>query len=108
MGLDVEESDISAMHFLPKSDRQATRDIVVRFTNRTAKLKVVLNKKKASDNVFINEHLTKKNADIFKRARELRKAGKVEATWTRNCKVIVRTTDHNKPGNHGNEWFSKI
>ncbi len=34
MGLDVDESDISAMHFLPKRDRQATRDIVVRFTNR--------------------------------------------------------------------------
>ncbi|KAJ8410596.1 hypothetical protein AAFF_G00195000 [Aldrovandia affinis] len=40
--------------------------------------------------VYLNEHLTKKNADIAKAARSLRKDDKIKATWTRNCKIFIR------------------
>ncbi|KAJ8373370.1 hypothetical protein AAFF_G00266140 [Aldrovandia affinis] len=40
--------------------------------------------------VYLNEHLTKKNADIAKEARSLRKDDKIKATWTRNCKIFIR------------------
>ena len=41
--------------------------------------------------VYINEHLTKKNADIAKRARSLKKSNKIQGTWTTNCKVFIKT-----------------
>lgn len=41
--------------------------------------------------VYLNEHLTKKNADIAKDARLLRKNEKIQSTWTRNCKVWIKT-----------------
>ncbi|KAK7915580.1 hypothetical protein WMY93_011341 [Mugilogobius chulae] len=41
-------------------------------------------------NVYINEHLTKKNADIAKQARLLRKQNKIQATWTSNCRVFIK------------------
>jgi hypothetical protein len=41
-------------------------------------------------NVYINEHLTKKNADIARQARVMKKQGKIQATWTSNCKVFVK------------------
>ncbi|KAM3843136.1 ranBP-type and C3HC4-type zinc finger-containing protein 1-like [Diretmus argenteus] len=40
--------------------------------------------------VYLNEHLTKKNADIAREARNLKKQNKIQATWTRNCKVMIR------------------
>lgn len=42
------------------------------------------------DEGYVNEHLTKKNADIARRASILRKQNKIQATWTSNCKVIKR------------------
>ncbi|KAK7944845.1 hypothetical protein WMY93_000573 [Mugilogobius chulae] len=40
--------------------------------------------------VYLNEHLTKKNADIARHARNLRKLKKIQATWTRNGLVKIR------------------
>lgn len=40
--------------------------------------------------VYVNEHLTKKNADIAKDARFLRKTKKIQDTWTRNCKILIK------------------
>ncbi|XP_061752577.1 gap junction alpha-3 protein-like isoform X3 [Nerophis ophidion] len=40
--------------------------------------------------VYINEYLTKKNADIARQARILRKENKIQATWTQNCKIMIR------------------
>ena len=47
-------------------------------------------KKLKGTQVYVNEHLTKRNAEIAKEARILRKNGKIKSTWTRNCKVLVR------------------
>lgn len=47
-------------------------------------------KKLKGTEVYVNEHLTKKNADIARQARALRKQKKIQATWTRNCKVFIK------------------
>ena len=47
--------------------------------------------------VFINEHLTSKNANIARLARELKKKNKIQGTWTRNGTVFIK-----REGNHGN------
>ena len=41
-------------------------------------------------NIFINEHLTQYNAAIARKARTMKKQGKLVATWTRNCKIYVK------------------
>lgn len=40
--------------------------------------------------VYLNEHLTKRNADIAKKARLLKKQKKIQSTWTTNCKVFIK------------------
>ena len=41
--------------------------------------------------VFINEHLTKCNAETFYQARLLRKEHLINNTWTFNCRIYIRT-----------------
>lgn len=38
----------------------------------------------------MNEHLIKRNADIARKARYLKKQGKIQNTWTTNCKVFIK------------------
>ncbi len=65
--------------------------IVVRFVNRKHKIDLLRQAKYLKGTgVYINEHLTKKNAEIARQARFLRKQGKIQATWTKNCKVMIR------------------
>ena len=40
--------------------------------------------------MYVNKHLTKKNADIARRAHFLRKQNKIQSTWTANCKVFIK------------------
>lgn len=47
-------------------------------------------KKLKGTNVYLNEHFTKKNGDIAREARMLRKQKKITATWTQNGNVWVR------------------
>lgn len=47
-------------------------------------------KKLTGTGVYLNEHLTKTNAEIAIVVRILRKQNKIQATWTRNCKVLIR------------------
>lgn len=44
-------------------------------------------------NVYMNEHLTKENAEIARAAQHLQKQNKIKATWTRNCKVLIRLNE---------------
>ena len=97
MNVTVAPSDISACHQLPTtrkvgSERTQKKNIIVKFTNRKTKDEILRNGKllKGSQ-VYVNEHLTKKTGDLAKLARDLRRENKVASTWTRNCKVFVRS-----------------
>ncbi|XP_041957671.1 uncharacterized protein LOC121715803 [Alosa sapidissima] len=82
---------ISACHALPQKIKTTYPPaIILRFVNRKDKAKLQGFKLKGSG-VYMNEHITKKNGDIAKEARFLRKGNKIKATWTRNGKVLIRT-----------------
>lgn len=84
-------NSISACHTLPRKDRKAKPAIIVRFVNRKQKIELMMQGKKLKgSDVYLNDHLTKKNAEIAREARYLRKTNKIKATWTRNCKVLIR------------------
>ena len=63
--------------------------ILLKCSNRKARLHVMKNarKLKGSD-VYINEHLTKRNSDLAYKAR---KKGLITSTWTHNCVVMIKT-----------------
>ena len=88
----IVSNDISACHTLRNRMRDKSDNIIVRFVNKKSKIKVLKNVRNLKGtNVYINEHLTKKNGEIAKKARLLRREGKISNTWTRDCKVFVKT-----------------
>ncbi len=64
---------------------------VVFFVNRKHNVDLMKQTKKLKGTkVFMNEHLTKRNANIAREAGMLRKMKKIQATWTRDCKVFIK------------------
>lgn len=87
----LKSHQVSTCHTLPRKDNKTTPTIVMKFVNRKYKVEVMKQAKKLKGTgVYINEHLTKKNAEIARNGRILRKQGKIQATWTRNGKVYIQ------------------
>jgi hypothetical protein len=93
-GMNIEESEVSACHVLGKKKENGTQNVIIRFVSRKTKERVLFyartSKKFRATRVFVNEHLTKKNGEIAKRARELKKEGKLIDTWVRDTKVFIK------------------
>lgn len=89
-GIEMDLEHIEACHSLPRrSDRLPA--IIMRFVNRKNKVALLKQGRKLKGtDVFINEHLTRKNADIARKARQLKKNGKIQHTWVTNCKIFIK------------------
>lgn len=100
LNVDVSAEDISTAHRLRAGARDSVRPIIVRFVNRKTRNKVFSAKsqlKATGKRIFINEHLTKSNADIFYEARKMVREKRIYAAWTRNGLVNVRfSADQNQ------------
>lgn len=90
-GVEVDYNNIEACHPLPRKNDSDKPAIIVRFANRKHKTALLKQGKKLKgSDVFMNEHLIKRNADIARKARYLKKQGKIQNTWTTNCKVFIK------------------
>ena len=90
-GIYVDSRDIDACHTLPSKNKMATPLIIIQFMNRKKKSALLRKGRKLKGTeVYINEHLGKKNAEIARKARILRKQNKIQATWSRNCKIFIK------------------
>jgi hypothetical protein len=90
-GISVDRSDIEACHTLPTRTKGANPVIIIRFTNRKNKISILKQGRKLKGTeVYINEHLTRRNGEIARRARILRKQSKIQSTWTASCKVFIK------------------
>lgn len=90
----VESEEISACHTLGKPDVKGQQKVILRFVSRKSKVRLMNEwEKLRGSGIYVNEHLTKKNADIAKAARDLRRAGKIKSTHTRDCKVVIKKND---------------
>ena len=96
-GIFINSDHIEACHHLPRREKKDTPGkkeppaIILRFTNRKNKIQLMkLWRKLEGTNVYLNEHLTKKNATIARQLRILRRAGKIQSTWTQNCKIFIK------------------
>ncbi|XP_061884749.1 uncharacterized protein LOC133635554 [Entelurus aequoreus] len=88
------ENDINTIETcIPLNGRNnnATPVVLVKLVNRKSKMALLRQGKKLKGtNVHMNEHLTKRNAGIAKKARDLRKQGKIQGTWSTNCKIYIK------------------
>lgn len=79
--------NVAACYTLLQKNCETKHAIVIRFVNRKHKAELLRQAKTLKGTgVYINEHQTKKNAEIERPARNLRK----QATWTRDGKVKIR------------------
>ena len=94
-GVHIKSDEISACH--PLKGKKKVNDIVVRVVNRKTKARILKNVKKdralQGTNVYISEHLTRKNQEIAAICRRLRKKDKISATWVKNGKIFLKTKD---------------
>ena len=89
--IQLDANDISACHTLPQKEKSNKPPIIIRFVNRKSKTELLKQGKKLrGTDVYMNEHLTKKNGGIAKEARNLKREKKIQGTWTRNCSVFIR------------------
>ncbi len=80
----IQSDNVVACHTLPWRNGGAKPAIVLRFVNQKHKAELPRQAKKLKGTgVYLNEHLPKKNADIARHARILRKQNKIQATRTR-------------------------
>ena len=96
--ISVNVTDISTVHTLKSNSQTRNGTCIVRFTNREARDRFYKGRSELyadnqQDRIYINEHLTQRNALLYKEARELKKSGKVTHAWTKNCRVLVRHKD---------------
>ena len=73
-GIEIDSDNIEACHPLPHRNKTDKPAIIIRFANRKQKTELLKQGRrlKGSD-VYMNEHLTKRNAEIARKARFLRK-----------------------------------
>ena len=88
--------NVDTCYLLPKkagSEKDnKTRAVVLSFTNKKHKMDLLKQcKNLKGTGVYVNENLTKKNATIAWKARQLKKDKKILNTWTGNCKVYIKT-----------------
>lgn len=104
----IQTSDIVSIHRVPHFDTKNTRpkNIIVRFTTKilrnnfmtAAKLAKGLRSDQLSisgtvQNIFINEHLTTKNKQLFRMCRETAAKHNYKYVWIKNGTILVRQTD---------------
>ena len=106
LGITLNDQDITAAYRITRGRKDNHRPIIVTFRTRRIREMVyqarreLRDKDHSSDNaIYINEYLTKINADIYAHARAMVKDKKLAGTWTRGGLVMFKRTDseHEKP-----------
>lgn len=90
-GMEITENEISACHVIGKRKDDGSQSVIIRFVSRKSKMRVMARGKNLKNTgIYVNEHLTKKNGEIAKKARDLKRAKKVMDTWVRDTKIFVK------------------
>ena len=101
LGLKISASDITAGYRIA-GPRKGPRPIVVCFANRNTKDKVLESRKllrhhQGNAKIYINEHLTRGNSEIFAVGRKLLKEKKICSVWSRNGHIYLKRSERDKP-----------
>uniref|UniRef100_A0A1A8AM46 Helentron 4 helitron-like transposon replicase/helicase/endonuclease n=1 Tax=Nothobranchius furzeri TaxID=105023 RepID=A0A1A8AM46_NOTFU len=89
--VEVDSCNTEACHLLSRRSNSEKQAVIIRFANRKHKMTLIKQGKKLKGtNVYMNDHLTKQNADIARKARYLKEEGKIQHTRTSNCKIYIK------------------
>ena len=93
LNIDIDPYDVVAIHELPNKNKDIYKTIV-KFHFHETKSKIFKNITKLKDtNIYINDHLTKYNSEIFYKARNLLKDSKIKYCWTVNGITFIKKTE---------------
>lgn len=104
VGVTLKDYDISAAHRLP-ANRGKIPAIIVRLNSRDEKSMIISQSRKLKLNgndlglkpavpIYINEHLTPFKMSLFKEALGLKKQGKIQHVWVKDCKIFIRKEEN--------------
>lgn len=100
LGLEIAESDISYAFRIPSNAKDRSRPMIVSFVSRRVRNMVYSSRKTlrgsskpGAQEIYINEHLTKTNAQIYAKARNLVKEKRATSTWTTGGIVYLRQSE---------------
>ncbi len=102
MGLNIPESEITDTIRLGKR-KHKPRDLLVKFKTKQMRetfydqRKKTASSKKISQNVYINDRLTRHRKELFYSARHLFKRNKIAAAWTQQGNVLIRAKVNDPP-----------
>ena len=110
--IELDTTDILTVHTMKTNNQNRKGTCTVRFANREARDKFYQGRSelyadKQQNRIYINEHLTQKNAMLYREARQLKKLGKVTHAWIRNCRVLVRFKDETVVHVKNNDFFKR-
>ena len=88
--IEFDTEDIEACYSLSRKAKTGIPAILMKFVNREKNSLLRRSKMLKGSKVFINENLTKQNAEIAMKARKARKVGKIQGTWTINGKIYIK------------------
>lgn len=101
----VTQQNIVAVHRVPHAHQQSTRpkNVIVRFTSCIHRDNLLSAFRKASSlkteqigltgtssSIYLNEHLTLKKKQLFRKARDVAKSHHYKYVWIRNATILVR------------------
>ncbi|KAJ2943088.1 hypothetical protein O0L34_g18779 [Tuta absoluta] len=117
VGLDLDENSIDCIQRVRRFATSGTDDennqrspaVIVKFTRRFYKdqlLSAVRARRGITTasiglagpavNLYLGDHLTPNSKQLLKRARQLKKDGKLTYLWIRDCKILARKTETSK------------
>jgi len=95
--LNISEAEVSYAYRLKRKGKDKYPPLMVSFVSRHVRNRVYAARKILRDSsdsqdsaIYINEHLTKLNAQIFAEARKLVREKKAASTWTAGGRVFLR------------------
>jgi hypothetical protein len=90
LGTHIETRDIDVAHRLGKYAQHKCRPVIVKFVRRQTKIEIMKRAKLLKGTgIYINEDLTKINAEVLASLR-LKEPELVEKAWSRDGKLFVR------------------
>ena len=90
----IEKMNIDTCYMLRNKANIDNKIVILKLKDRKSKISLLKQGRVLKGtNIYINERLSKANNDIAKKARELRKQGKIAHTWTKDGRTLIKK-DH--------------
>lgn len=99
IGIENPGNDIQVCHRVPSRSQNGPRPIVVRLINSKTRdiwLKEYKAKQLWKQQLYVNEHLTPYNQNLFYHTRKLAKEQGYKFAWTKDCQIYLKKNETSK------------